>query len=224
MESFQIYLNSKYADKYYNNNISDALYTLPFIEVPDGHYIYVSVLDATIPYSFYNISSENNYFEYLINGNTYSFYLKIGNYNISQLVNAFNSSNSNIVAVYDDLTNKIKFSNQLYNFTFKSTSTLLNILGFDYQNITSYGNFLFSQNCINLQTTQRINISSNFVTYNINKVSKIIHNSSILCSIPVITSPFSLIHYTNTTFKSNTFLNSLNEISNRRSRRKINQS
>ena len=52
MESIQIYLNSNIADKYFENQISNAEYILPLIEIPDGFYIYISVVNCQIPYSF----------------------------------------------------------------------------------------------------------------------------------------------------------------------------
>ena len=45
MESIQIYLNSKNADKY-NNGSSDCEYDLPLIEIPDGFHIYLSVVSC----------------------------------------------------------------------------------------------------------------------------------------------------------------------------------
>ena len=64
MESIQIYLNSQNADILNNGNISDAEYTLPPIEIPDGFHIYLSVQNVTIPYSFYNINDSNNLLSY----------------------------------------------------------------------------------------------------------------------------------------------------------------
>ena len=39
MESIQLYLNSNIADKYFDNNIANAEYILPLIEIPDGFHI-----------------------------------------------------------------------------------------------------------------------------------------------------------------------------------------
>ena len=49
MESIQIYINSKSADKFKDNNISNAEYILPNIEIPNGHHIYISLQKASIP-------------------------------------------------------------------------------------------------------------------------------------------------------------------------------
>ncbi len=62
IESIQIYLNSRYATEVVNGNIANCIYYLPVIEIPDGHHIYLSLQNATIPYSFYSITSFDNTF------------------------------------------------------------------------------------------------------------------------------------------------------------------
>ena len=51
-ESIQIHINSKYATRFNNLHYSDVDISLPTIEVPSGYTIYLSVLDAVIPYNF----------------------------------------------------------------------------------------------------------------------------------------------------------------------------
>ena len=58
-ESFQLYLDSKDAD-FHNNN--EYQFYLPNMEVVDGFYLYLSVVSISIPYSFYNINYQNNFF------------------------------------------------------------------------------------------------------------------------------------------------------------------
>ena len=60
LESIQITLNSKYASQYINGSHSSCTFYLPVIEIPVQHHIYLSVQNANIPYSFYNINSSNN--------------------------------------------------------------------------------------------------------------------------------------------------------------------
>ena len=59
-DRIQIHLNSKFATKFNNNHYSDVDFVLPVIEAQSQHTIYISVLHAVIPYSFYNINSTNN--------------------------------------------------------------------------------------------------------------------------------------------------------------------
>ena len=60
-ESIQIHLNSKYATSYNDGNLNDCNFFLPIIEAPSQHTILLSVQNAIIPYSFYNINSNNNH-------------------------------------------------------------------------------------------------------------------------------------------------------------------
>jgi hypothetical protein len=80
-ESYQIYLNSKYANSYYNNTYKFSLNTL---DIDEGHYIYLSVVHASIPYSFYNVHENNNRLEYILNNSGYSINIPVSNYNINQ--------------------------------------------------------------------------------------------------------------------------------------------
>jgi hypothetical protein len=58
---------------------------------------------------------------------------------------------------------------------------------------------------------KRINVDSNFLTYNINKSSP--SNYSILCSLPVNKPPYSLIEYNNiNNFRTNLYINTINVI------------
>ena len=65
--SFQIHLNSKHADSYNNNSISDCNYYIPPIDTPNDHQINVSIQSANIPYSFFNINLSNSLSGILIN-------------------------------------------------------------------------------------------------------------------------------------------------------------
>ena len=302
MESIQIYLHSKNADKLYNNNISDAEYNLPPIEIPDGFHIYLSVNNATIPYSFYNVNNSNNILSYTLsndllgafvnyyNNDSINYYIKgnydyytynlsddeghilynaqtqftndtllisnirssvlyqlivtfyignttqnivinqatgnstikdiineipiktiinltitNGNYNITQLVDYLLSTMTGFNIIYNAITNKLTFTHSTYNFIFLSNSTCLSVLGFNSKS-SSTNLSLISKYCVNIMAIKRINISSNFITYNINKAS--LNNYSILCSVPVNKPPYSLIEYNNTNhFRTNLFIN-----------------
>jgi hypothetical protein len=109
MESIQIYLNSKYADKYNNNSLSDCEFNLPLINIDDGFYIYLSVVRALIPFSFYNINSNNNFLSYKINTTTYNINIPVGNYNITTLINALSTLMSNFTITYDSIKNLLTF-------------------------------------------------------------------------------------------------------------------
>ena len=214
MESIQIYLNSKYADKYSDGGISDCEYIIPeSIEIPDGFHIYLSVVSCLIPFSFYNINENNNKLIYSFDGGTmYNITIPIGNYNINDLVKYLKSVMTNFTITYNSLQNKLTFFYQNIDFMFMSNSTCLSILGFN-NNTTIISTYktLTSTSCVDLYIIKNIQVNSNLITYNINKLQK--NNYCILCSIPVSNQPFSLIEYINrTNFKTNLFVNKIRRI------------
>ena len=212
MESIQIYLNSKNADTY-NYGASDCEYNLPLIEIPDGFHIYLSVVSCLIPFSFYNINNSNNNLYYSFDGvMMYNLTIPIGNYNINDLVKYFKSNMVGFTTSYNQNSNKLTFTHSQNNFMFMSNSTCLSILGFnDNTTVISTLLSLTSINCVNVYNIKTIQVNSNLITYNINKVQR--NNYCILCSVPVSSQPFSLIEYINrTNFRTNLFLNRLQKI------------
>lgn len=212
MESIQIYLNSQSADKSFNG-AADCEYNLPLIEIPDGFHIYLSVVSCLIPYSFYNINNRNNVLQYSFDGitiNTLS--IPIGNYNVNSLLSFLKSNLVAFTITYDNIKNKFTFTHPTNNFMFMSSSTCLQILGFNNnETISSFIFSLTSVNCVNVYTIRTVQVNSNLITYNINKVQK--NNFCILCSVPITCTPFSLIEYINrTNFKTNLFLNRISNI------------
>ena len=216
MESIQIYLNSNSADKYFDNNISNCEYKLPFIETPDGFHLYLSVVNCQIPYSFYNINSSNNklvyqLFQIINNVETYftavTITIPVGNYSITTLMTTLKSLlTSSFTLSYNNTSNKLTFTHSTYNFILSSTSTCLSILGFSGSSLKSTSLNLTSDSCVNMITIKNIQIQSNFVTYNISK--SLVNNFSILCCIPINHVPFSMITYNNyNKFRTNLFVN-----------------
>ena len=206
-ESFQLYLDSKDAD-FHNNN--EYQFYLPNMEVVDGFYLYLSVVSISIPYSFYNINYQNNFFSYVVDNIDYSIILTPGNYNINQVVAELKSQMPYFNIVYNSITNKISFSHATSEFRF-NISKFLYLLGFTTNNITSLNKTIYSSNCINLNYIRCINLVSNIYTNNINKSLE--HNASILASVPVHTSPYSIIQYNNlNNYRSNLFKNHLDYI------------
>ena len=201
-DSVQIHLNSKNANITYNTFNSDCLFFLPIMEAPNDHQLFLSVQHAVIPYSFYNIDETNN--NLLINVTTFGnviITITSGNYNIYQLVSylnaQFNLTLCKLSVKYDIITNKLTFTNTLYEFSIDfSLSTCLNVIGFP-TNINSYSlnKSLMSSHVVNLCSKQCICISTQFITGNVNNNLK--HNHTIICSIPVTGSPYSLINYQN---------------------------
>ena len=135
--------------------------------------------------------------------------IELGNYKINQLVTELKKQMVNFNIIYNSITNKIKFTNTLYDFRF-NISKLLYLLGFTPNNLTSYDKSIYSANCINLNYIRCINLVSNICTYNISKSLR--NNRSILASVQVNTQPYSIIQYTNNSYRSNLFKNRLDYI------------
>ena len=130
-DTINIYLSSKYAVSYNYNLYSDCNFSFPLIEVPSGHYLYLTLAHCNIPYSFYNIETNNNKLYYSVNGgNLQLLEITRGNYNIKQLISFLNSNLQNFTVTYDIITNRLTFVNSLYNFYFDKSSTCLDLLGF----------------------------------------------------------------------------------------------
>jgi hypothetical protein len=207
-ESIQIHLNSKFATSYNNNNNSDCNFSLPNIEIEEGYYIHLSVQSCVIPYSFYNIDSTNNvlfYQEILVDGNgaqtgtiNTTLNMASGNYNALQLASYLTSNLPRTTVSYSTITGKYTFGNSTNNFIIKSQySTCLSLIGCSTNDLynTSALKALTSYTPANLSPRQCICVSSNLPTGNIN--NQLGSNRSIICSIPVVNQPFSLITYNN---------------------------
>lgn len=211
-ESIQITLNSRYATKYINNTHSNCDFYLPFIDIPIQHHIYLSVKSATIPYSFYNINTNNNNLTYIVEGVEKILYIEVGNYNAIQFASYCTKNMPNFNVTYNAITNRFVFTNSLYDFSFSPYSTCFRIIGFDSkmpnQFFYSVSKKLTSINCINMQTVQCINIKTNFPMGNIDSYNMKANRT--ICCFPVNAQPNSNIVYENNTdFRSNLYTNTL---------------
>jgi hypothetical protein len=211
-ENIQIHLNSKLATNYINNSLSNCEFYLPTLECPPEHSLYISVVSASIPYTFYNVDETNNYFSCeLINGNGDGFYFDKGNYNAYQITNFLNNNLSNgIKCSYNIISNKMVLTHPSSNFLLHQTSTCLELLGFkssdSVNKMTSSGLELTSNYCVNLQTKHCICIQTNFETGNRNFSNLL--SSNILASIPISGNPYSMISYINPNkYRCNLFSN-----------------
>lgn len=212
-ESLQIYLNSRYATETVDGNTANCIYYLPVIEIPDGHHIYLSLQNASIPYSFYSITSVDNTFTYgLVGGTVFVYTVEPGNYNITQLVNTIKAAmGASYTVTYNSITSKIRITHTSSNFIIYASS-INHILGFSKTtNTTSIANSLNGRDCVNLNQIRALNVECNFPTYNVNVAQA--YNQNILATIPVYVAPFSIITYTNNNnFRTNLYVNKLDQI------------
>jgi hypothetical protein len=161
--------------------------------------MYVSVQSASIPYSFYNVDGFIDNLVYPLGaGSNIVITIPQGNYNTTSLRTYLLSVMTGFTITYSSLKNTYTFTHSTSDFTFKTSSTCMEILGFE-ENVqhTSTGKVLTSTCCINLFTIRNIYIqSSNLMLSNINNATP--NNSCILCSIPLTTGQFSIVNYFNT--------------------------
>jgi len=192
----------------------------PFILSKPSNYFQVTVKSAEIPYNFQQVNVNNNVLTFQFVRGVYNLTSSItipkGNYNVNNLLSVLKSNISpQFIITYDNVKNKFTFTHATNDFMFMSSSTCLQILGFN-NNETIASNpsaslSLTSVNCVNVYSIRTIQVNSNLITYNINKVQK--NNFCILCSVPITCTPFSLIEYINrTNFKTNLFLNRISNI------------
>jgi hypothetical protein len=203
----EIYINSRTATQYFNNLISDSLYTLPIIEINKDEKAYICVKNAVIPNSFYNINNTNNKLNFILAGSNYSITLVNGNYNINTfrshlydlLFNLdYGSGNTNHkqwIITYSNKLNKMIYTHQFHNFTFLSTSTCFELMGFkDGSSYTSTSLSLTSTIGCNMFTIKNIYVSSdNFILNNIDSNNH--GRSNIICSIPCNSSSGGYLFY-----------------------------
>lgn len=213
IESIQIFLNSRYATETVGDNTANCIYYLPVIEIPDGHHIYLSLQNASIPYSFYSITSVDNTFEFgLVGDPSTTTFIEPGNYTITQLVGVIQAAmGASYTITYSSITAKLLFTHTSSNFIIYA-NTINHILGFSKTtNTTSAANLLYGRDCVNLNQIRAINVEINFPTYNVNIAQP--YNSNILATIPVYVAPFSIITYTNNNnFRTNLYVNKLDQI------------
>lgn len=193
----EIYLNSRTATQYYNNLISDSMFSLPVIEINKKEKAYICVKNAVIPNSFYNINNTNNKFNFILNSLNYSITFSNGNYNINTFKTHLydllfgldygptNTNGRHWTITYNNKLNKLVFSHQYHNFTFLSSSTCFELLGFkEGVSYTSTSLSLQSNICCNMFTIKNIYVTSeNFILNNIDSNNH--GRSNIICSIPV---------------------------------------
>lgn len=217
IDSMQIYINSKYADILYDTQgqNSNALFTFDYISCPSNYYINVSLVSASIPFSFYQINQYNQTIAVQYTGFSPVLYnINIGNYNANQLATWITLNIPNFTCTYNIITNKFKFVSTGGQFTILTEQTtareLIGLSLSDVQNISSSG-ILNSANSINLASVRTIQIRSNYNTGNITTLER--NSMNDLGSIPVTSLPNSLILYENpNAFRTNLYINEINNI------------
>lgn len=201
--SQQIYLDSDDADIYINGKTSDCIWAFrDIIIAPPSIELLLSVVNITIPISWYVIDSNRNTIKWSLNGVDQSdITIPQGNYSATEFEDELNTLFGSITVIYSTTQNKYTFSHASQDFVIKITTTCLSQLGFSSGNHSSSGYTLTSDQIIDLSGVKSIQLRSNFTTNSLETKTK--GFSSILAKIPVPLAQGSILVYTNKTgFKS----------------------
>ena len=173
--------------------------------------VYISVINAQLPVSYYVINSTNNKLNYIYNSISFSITIPEGNYTAFTIINSlsslFTANLTPITTVIDRLTGILTFTASI-GFTFVySTNSIMIILGFTKINYTSNGsNILIAPYPLNLLGIKLIEIKSASLALT-SFDSRTLNASSVLVSIPSDKPPFNLISYVSNNPLDNHILN-----------------
>jgi hypothetical protein len=157
---------------------------------------YISIQNAQIPFSFYNINVYNNILKIQISTTIYTLTLTQGNYNATSLITEIttqltNNSITDITITISPITGILTFTKSSGSFSIISSgSTIYNVLGFvpgtNYNSVTQK---IIAPYPLNLLGTLRLRICSfELATSNIDYT---------LITLPIEVGNFGLIQYTN---------------------------
>ena len=161
----------------------------------------VSIINAQLPVSFYNVNANCNILNYVLNSVSKTMYVSVGNYNeitlAAQLTTQFLVDGYTFVISFNKITGKLTFGNSLYSFSFLSTSTIFTQLGFSKNTTyTSTGLSLISPYPMSMLGTRKIKIcSEQIIVSNLDSLNT--NTSNTLQFIPVNAPPFGMILFQN---------------------------
>jgi len=204
METFTetkiINLNSKNSIKNNSTFLSDVSFTFSGLLKDEEDIIerYISIQNAQIPFSFYNINIYNNILVIQIISTIYTLTLTRGNYNATTLITEIQTQLTangitDLTLSISTTTGILTFTKTTGSFTIRSSgSTIYEVLGFvvgtNYNSVSSKVNAPYP---LNLLGTLRLRICSYELSTNNIDFS--------LITLPIETGNFGLIQYTNIT-------------------------
>jgi hypothetical protein len=176
----------------------------------------ISILNAQLPFSFYNINTNYNKLNLSINGITRNITITDGNYNSTNLFSTltsaiFTASSQTINFAISNITGLITMTSTA-NFSILSTSTMNKLLGFLER--TAYNSTLVGSTYtlvgvypLNLLGTKKLQLRSTVLSMG-NYSSNNGGLNTLLLTIPVNASPFGMIDYTSISNSLISFSNS----------------
>lgn len=202
-----INLSSKNAILNNGSYLSDVQFKFQnlYRETSDTLEAHISITNAQIPISFYNINVYNNLLVLDISGSgIYNLFLTRGNYNANNLITEIqtrftNAGITDITTTISSITGLLTFTKTTGDFSILSSqSTISKVLGFD-PTVSSYISTLGVLSApypLNLLGTLKIRILSyDLLTNNID--SSVQGNLNLLSTIPIEAGTYGLILYDN---------------------------
>ena len=166
----------------------------------------VSVKDAIIPISFYQINATNNKLTITVSGVPTTYYSPYGNYSVTSFIAQWATTvGAAWVVTFNSISNQFTFS-YTSNFTISDdTNSLFPVIGFATgSQYSSIARTLTAPYPVNFSGLNRLIISSpSFNTENISCYAEGYNRS--LASVPVNNTNSSVIYYSNVTNHRNTF-------------------
>lgn len=172
----------------------EALYIWDFdesLQCPPNHSFVISVRDAHIPYSWYQLNANNN--RYYIDGAAHS--VPEGNYNILELIDILKTKHASLNFSYAETTNRVTVTSAA-PFSMRNDTNFepfLRHLGFRldiYEGASSYT----SDSVVNLSGYSAIFLYSNLTSYNIDSTAR--RGSNVIARIPVNAVSNGIVFYT----------------------------
>jgi len=200
-----ITLSSNNATQNNGSFLSDVFFNFRGLvkEDDDNREVTISIQNAQIPISFYNINVYNNILVLDYNSTTYTFTLTQGNYNslnlITEIIAKFALQGIiDITIVTSAITGCMTFTRALaLDFTILSTGTINTVIGFDptTNSISSLG-VLTAPFPLNLLGLLKLKLAS-FELQTQNYDSSVQSNLNILATMPIDSGPFGVVLYNN---------------------------
>jgi hypothetical protein len=161
------------------------------------------VIDAVIPYSFYNVNMTNNILKYVMRLPDISttavqtITLPYANYNITTLIAKLKQlMDAGFNFTYNSSTNKLNITHTTNTFWFVAGTNCTELIGLNEIFPSTESNNWLSDVSINLFTIRNIQVSSsNFIMNNICSATP--NKASIITSIPITVNMGSIINYRN---------------------------
>jgi len=200
-ETMLINLNSANAIQNNGSFLSDVYFNFKNViqDVDNLLEVEISVANAQIPYSFYNVNIYNNVLAIDYNGTPYTLTLTRGNYNATNLITEINTQfiNAGIIDVtitISNITGTIQISSTGTLQFLSVGSTIYSVLGLETG--TDYTAPFTAPYPLNLLGTLRLRVCSyELITYNLDSTSMTTLN--VLATIPIESATFGVILYDN---------------------------